>query len=393
MTRAELLSTTTYKDSAFRVMYRNGLFEGLLSEVKANRFKVLAPADLDERDFRRRVTQTAEHRKAESPLKDPLAQALARKARENFILALEIYNRPSLENRLDAFSQLFCTAWEQLIKAELISASGFESICKPAKQGRRRETISLQKALERVMPNSTDPVRRNLETIAELRHGATHLLMKEIAAPLSRIFQSGVLNFASRYKKKTGVRLLPESSAGLLSLVAEEDNEVAVSALALQQLYGEVTATDILELRKRIEDDIRSTDDRSFSIPLEYRLVLSRARDGGDISLSAAVAGDPQLTVLEKPVLAAKYYPHIQRDAVAEIARRVAPRRFNSHDFLAAVEKEGWKRDRNEFHDHDERFNRHTYSPAALDTLVNRIDGDDGYLGRCRNEYKRRSKK
>lgn len=33
------------------------------------------------------------------------------------MLALELYNRPSLDNRLDAFVLCFCTAWEQLLKA------------------------------------------------------------------------------------------------------------------------------------------------------------------------------------------------------------------------------------------------------------------------------------
>ena len=36
------------------------------------------------------------------------------------LLALELYNRPSLDNRLDSFILCFCVAWEQLLKAMLI---------------------------------------------------------------------------------------------------------------------------------------------------------------------------------------------------------------------------------------------------------------------------------
>lgn len=36
------------------------------------------------------------------------------------MLALELYNRPSIENRMDAFVMCFCTSWEQLLKAILI---------------------------------------------------------------------------------------------------------------------------------------------------------------------------------------------------------------------------------------------------------------------------------
>ncbi|MGQ6481559.1 DUF3644 domain-containing protein, partial [Serratia sp. IR-2025] len=36
------------------------------------------------------------------------------------ILSLEVYNRPSLDNRVEAFCILSINAWELLLKAELI---------------------------------------------------------------------------------------------------------------------------------------------------------------------------------------------------------------------------------------------------------------------------------
>ncbi|WP_434670402.1 DUF3644 domain-containing protein [Klebsiella sp. B345] len=44
------------------------------------------------------------------------------------ILALELYNRPSLENKMDAFVMCFCTAWEQFLKARIIEQDGEKTI-------------------------------------------------------------------------------------------------------------------------------------------------------------------------------------------------------------------------------------------------------------------------
>jgi hypothetical protein len=42
---------------------------------------------------------------------------------------------------------LFCTAWEQLLKAEILAAHGEGAVFLPAKQGRRPESITLSKCL------------------------------------------------------------------------------------------------------------------------------------------------------------------------------------------------------------------------------------------------------
>ena len=75
--------------------------------------------DLEEQGFLRLLSQSRRRRETPMKLRDPLARALAAKAKENMLLALELYNRPTLANRLDSFTQIFCTAWEQLTKAEL----------------------------------------------------------------------------------------------------------------------------------------------------------------------------------------------------------------------------------------------------------------------------------
>ena len=137
------------------------------------------------------------------------------------ILALELYNRPSLENRLDAFVLLFCTAWEQLLKAVLIERDGEDSIFEDQEiKGRQKETISLRKALEK-MYEGKDAKRRNLERIKYYRDKATHLLMPELQLLISRVFQSGVLNYAEEFELFAEQPFIDSAGGGLMTLVGD----------------------------------------------------------------------------------------------------------------------------------------------------------------------------
>lgn len=42
------------------------------------------------------------------------------KSQEAFIMAIEIYNRPSLKYRVEGFSFFMCNAWELMAKAQVI---------------------------------------------------------------------------------------------------------------------------------------------------------------------------------------------------------------------------------------------------------------------------------
>lgn len=211
VTEKEILDATGYRQDSFRSTLAKGFYGAYLRAQGATKYLVIAAKGLDIRAFRRQMSQTTARRHIGGEFRHPLAGKLVSKAKENFILALELYNRPSLENRLDSFSQLFCTAWEQLMKAEILDANGEEAVFRPQKVGRRRETISIQECINKLYIDAQDPVRLNLERIAELRHGATHLMMPETAMPISRLFQAGVINFARRFRDVTGEPVLPES--------------------------------------------------------------------------------------------------------------------------------------------------------------------------------------
>lgn len=50
------------------------------------------------------------------------------KAKEAFVLAIEIYNKPSIKYRIEGFSFFICNAWELMLKAHMINKFGENSI-------------------------------------------------------------------------------------------------------------------------------------------------------------------------------------------------------------------------------------------------------------------------
>ena len=171
ITREATLAATQWKPATLKAYLSKGHLSEFLREDEGDSLRVLSGPDLDEWTFLRAVTQSGSTREVGGPCKSNLARALVRKARDNMTLALEVYNRPTLENRLDAFCMLFCTAWEQLLKAEIVELEGEERIYTENEPGKRPKTISLEKALEKRLA-ANDPVRANIVEIAQLRHGA-----------------------------------------------------------------------------------------------------------------------------------------------------------------------------------------------------------------------------
>lgn len=63
-------------------------------------------------------------------------ERLIDKAKEAFVMAIEIYNKPSINYRLEGFSFFICNAWELMLKAHMINKFGDNSIYYPDKPNR-----------------------------------------------------------------------------------------------------------------------------------------------------------------------------------------------------------------------------------------------------------------
>ncbi len=365
---------------------------------------------LSEREFQARISQSKHVQSFAYGVTNALAASLLGRSRDNMVLALELYNRPSLANRLDGFVMLYCAAWEQMLKAELIERDGEDSIFIPQKEGQQRRSIGLTEAIARILSSGT-PVRANLEDIQEIRDRAVHLLIPQLQPVVARLFQSGVYNFASHFKALSGEAFVPHSAVGLLTLVADGDMSAPVN---LDAAYGVTTRNEVNALFERLSKSIQNANSWEYAVPLEYRLMFSDKEGLADVVLTKAghdALDARKLIVVEKTKDRRHTHPHLPRKAVALVAEGLRAElteaqlskhlvstvkggaRFSDHDFQAIAWKEKWRNSNNEFHHHEQDIARRWYSQKAVDRAVELICKDPNYLKRARESYAARTKR
>lgn len=412
----EILEVSGWQQSTFTTYRNKGQLSDFLNEVGDGYFEVSNSVELSAQQFTQLLSQSKHRRELGHNCKSRLAKALLRKSRDNMLLALELYNRPSLENRMDGFVLCFCTAWEQLLKAILIEQESEESIFRKSRNIRGiRETISLRDCLEKLY-KAEDLVRKNIERIVFYRDQAVHLLMPEVQGIMSRVFQSGVLNYSTRFQDFTEQPFISTVHSGMLSLVGDLKHP---SIAALHSNYGKEIGNEVSSLIDELTEEAKKTDDIQFAIPLNVRLVFAKADEQGNmITLARAeegIEGLKKAIVLEKPTDRAKTHPFKESAAINEINRRLYERytndlltsklvahnkqskkaEINSHCFRSIVAKLKWKNSDNKYHYENKDPIIHYYSDFAIEEFIEKIMKVEGYLENARksNSTKTKGKK
>ena len=396
VTLDEILEYTGWKESTFYTYWNKGRLNEFLNEIGSGVYTPLNVSGLTENEFSRLLSQSTHRQELGHICKSHLAKALLRKSRDNMLLAIELYNRPSLDNRLDSFVLCFCVAWEQLLKAILIEKNGENSIFKNKyKKNKIRETISLRVCLDRLYQKD-DLVRKNIELITRYRDQAVHLLMPEIQGQISRFFQSGIMNYIREFEHFSMHKFLSSSHAGLLSLVGDlKDPDNAI----LGNRYGNQIGREISHIISELTIESSKYDDVRFAIPINVRLVFAKNNEEGDIILSQADDGMEGLRnaiVVEKPVDREKTHPYRQKAAICEINKRLNESGqvcINSHDFQSVVHKLKWKNANNRQHYMSKNPEYHYYSEYAVNEIVENITSDVSFISLCRDSYRNRKKK
>ena len=92
---------------------------------------------------------------------------LLNKSKECFVMAIEIYNKPTIHYRVEGFSFFICNAWELMLKAYLIKVFGEDSIYYKDKS--RKNNFFRKLYYQKSSQTTKTPLRRNLEKVIELK--------------------------------------------------------------------------------------------------------------------------------------------------------------------------------------------------------------------------------
>lgn len=395
----EVCAATTYAPTAIGPLTSKGHVPWLI-RTKPKTYVVKGFKKVGMEEFLSTLSQV---RGAGAGTRTPVSEQdfLLEGAAQEFQLAIELFNRPTTPNRMEAFVVHFINAWEKLLKARLVKRDGPDSIWV---EGKERKSISLRVALDRSYPVA-DKVRLNVEYIEDLRDDATHYMLPALDAIASRYFQSGVMNFFREFMTEAGRAPLRMNGMGLMSLVVDAAEHTRTT---LTMQYGEERAKRILERIQGMEKAANEVNDPAFAIPLHLSVGFVDKRANPEQTIAGLTGMMP--IVVDKPVDPKKSHPHEVNHIVAEVNKRLRSRytddafrrlfsghkkpEFNTHDFSSISSMESWKKSSNKYHFDHGTIVQHTYSDACIDFIVEKLTKHPDYLGRAKKkEVEKRKRK
>lgn len=395
-TAEDIANATTYAlDGTVRTNLGKPVWRHVVQRVGPNEYKAINTIGLDEKEFADRISV---NRLLEEPMSvnapQTLSERLFAKAQENFVLALELYNRPSLLNRLESFAMLHCTAWEQLLKGKLIQSRGDAFIFR--KDGR---TKGLAECCEAEFQKPSHRIWKNIDAIAELRNMSTHLIMPELGVAYSPVFQAGVVNFLKTYKAWTGKEPLPAHAVGLLTLTT---GAKAPSAIDLTLKYGKELGEQVAAIIEQVNFKIEAEQHPEFAIVVKHQTRFGSGPDV-DFTMDQLLAMDGKVAYIEKPrdasgdLLPGQVVKAVNRmlneqlptDARREIFtyKGKVSKEFNRTDFQVLCDDQKWNKADSEFHHYHPTLKRHTYTIKVVHWIVDKLKQDRGYLARRKESY------
>ena len=313
-----------------------------------------------------------------------LKARLVDKSIEAYVLALETINRLTIQYRLESFCYLFCNAWELLLKAKILDdEGGAEAIYYKTQIGNPKRTRSLRDCLKRIMPTQTDPARRNIERIEELRDESVHLVIGHISSDVMCLFQAGVINSHRRLNRWFGRSLADRYHIGMLSIMY--DRGPGQWDMTDQRLRRQLGPAAVEFLSKYCADLKQEFDDlqqpTAFSIGVDYHLALSKRPDKAGITLHSGRTGGESTRIVEVPKDPSKSHPFRQKEVLEQVGERL---QINSHD-IQCVNKVYGIKDRPElFNQGKVKNSPGQYSHAFVDWLVKRHGQDEQFFPKTR---------
>ena len=300
-----------------------------------------------------------------------LQRKLLEKSKEAFVMAIEIYNKPTIKYRVEGFSFFICNAWELMLKAHIIKEYGKDSIYY---KDNTERTITLENCLQKVISNEKAPLRRNLSKIIELRNTSTHFITEEYEMIYIPLFQACVLNFVEKMQEYHGIDMTEVIPQNFLNLVVSMR---ALDESVIRTKYPEEIATRIIEANAQLEPMI-AENNQSFAIKVEHLHFITKDKNKATSSVhidKEAEAGVKIIKELKDPNNTHKY---TMKNAIKEINRRLQSMEIdfvmNQYIFDLFNKKYGIKENEKYCYVHKQYAQpSYTYSMATIELIVSEI--------------------
>lgn len=198
-----------------------------------------------------------------------IVEKLIDKSKEAFLMAIEVYNKPSIKYRVEGFSFFICNAWELMLKAHMIKKFGESSIYYKDHPDR---TLSLELCIKKVFTNDKDPLRWNLEKIIELRNTSTHFITEEYEMVYIPLFQACVFNFTEKMQDFHAVDMSEVIPQNFLTLSV---NINTLNASEVRAKYPPEIAERLISAEAALSAVIEGSNNR-FAIRVNHHYYITK---------------------------------------------------------------------------------------------------------------------
>lgn len=306
---------------------------------------------------------------------------LLSKSCEAFVMAIELYNKPSLKYRVEGFAFFACNAWELMLKARIIDTKGMDAIYYKDNPGR---TKSLETCIDMIFTNTKSPMNRNLKSICKLRNTSTHFIVEEHEQMYVGLFQACVNNFEQKMFEFHGISMADHLPAHflMLSMSASPFNPEAIRAK-----YAPEIAEKFLFDEAEVEQEQIIQESPDFAVIVKTELAVVKNPKNADFTVAydsssnrairtAKVFQDPSTT---HPLSASKVIDHVNKTLERRgivLSVKGNPKSFTSNDWKLFMKFYGIKDDPSLTYRHEvSNTPSFSYSMKAVDMIVDMIKG------------------
>lgn len=232
---------------------------------------------------------------------DNLVTKLLEKSQEAFIMAIEIYNKPTLKYRVEGFSFFICNAWELLLKAYLIDKG--ESIYYKDDTSR---TFSLEVCIKKVLTNEHDPLRKNLEKIVELRNISTHFITEEYELIYIPLFQSCVINYTNKLMAYFNIDITERLGSNFLTLSVRLSD---IDEAEIKARYPSTIVSKLLHTKENIENSLPDNGQDKYAIKVTHDWALVKNPKHATATFSISSSADEATYIMKQTIDPQASYP------------------------------------------------------------------------------------
>ncbi len=241
---------------------------------------------------------------------------LVNKANEAFILAIEIYNKPTIKYRVEGFSFFICNAWELMLKAYLIRTKGESSIYFKDSPNR---TISLENCLKQIFTNDKTPARANLEKIIELRNTSTHFITEEYEMVYIPLFQACIFNYNAKMLKFHQVDVTKLISLNFLNLVISEK---ALDEHEVKAKYDGPIADKLISLNNKIEQSMESANS-DYAIRIQHDHYITKNKNDATDTIAIDKNSNNKAQIIKEVQNPNDTHPYTTKKLCAVVSNRI----------------------------------------------------------------------